>query len=169
MCLAKAWRARCETIVNQLQEYKSGGAKTFRNHGIHVAEIRCTSCGSALSPILTSIETCSLERCSDHQMRLENQDPYPRQPRFCNAWIIEADTLQDIDVYVAKLLPTCCRVFIRIVTGSTSHHKTNQETRLVARTLQNLGVTCAKQLQTRCKTSRQMQFETLANMLQGLG
>jgi hypothetical protein len=61
MCIAKSWRARCETNVNQLQEYKSGGAKSFRNHGIHVAEIRWTSCGSALSPIRTRRHKSSTE------------------------------------------------------------------------------------------------------------
>jgi hypothetical protein len=44
MCIAKSWRARCETNVNQLQEYKSGGTKHLRNHGIHVAETLLRLC-----------------------------------------------------------------------------------------------------------------------------
>jgi hypothetical protein len=40
MCFATTWRARCETTANQLQEYTSSAAKTFLNHGIHVAKIK---------------------------------------------------------------------------------------------------------------------------------
>jgi hypothetical protein len=88
-------------------------------------------------------------------MRLQNQDPNLCQPRFCNLWIFEAETLQDIDVCVAKLLQTSCRVSNRMNTVSTSHHKTNQVTRPAASALQNLGVKSANLLQTRCKISRQ--------------
>jgi hypothetical protein len=69
--------------------------------------------------------------------------------------IFEAETLQDIDDCVAKLLQTSCRVLNRMNTVSTSHHKTNQVTLPAASALQNLGVKSANLLQMRCKISRQ--------------